>query len=98
MAHSLSSEKAKRQSDHEDRLIGQYVGPHPSNPSKAEYWLTDPGIPVWAVIGQWKAEGENIDETAAAYHISRVAVEAAVAYYHRHRELIDNRLAENEAA
>jgi uncharacterized protein (DUF433 family) len=60
------------------------------------YWLTDPGVPVWAVVGANKAEEGNADDVAAAYHISREQVDAALAYYRRHHALIDNRLAQNQ--
>jgi len=34
-----------------DALIARHVGPHPATPGLDEYWLVDPGIPVWAIIG-----------------------------------------------
>jgi uncharacterized protein (DUF433 family) len=81
-----------------DALIARHIGPHPSNPGLDEYWLREPGVPIWAVIGAYQAEGGNADEVAAAYAISREQVEAALAYYHRHQAVIDNRLAQNMPA
>ena len=81
-----------------DALIERYVGPHPTHPGLDEYWLKEPGVPVWAIIGAYQAEGGNADEVAAAYHLSREHVAAALAYYHRHRALIENRLAQNQSA
>ena len=78
--------------------IKQQFGPHPANPSLDEYWLPEPGVPVWAIIGGYRAEGGNVDDVAAAYHLLREQVEAALAYYQRHRTLIDNRLAQNQPA
>lgn len=79
-----------------DALIARHIGPHPANPGLEEYWLPEPGVPVWAIIGAYMAEQGNVDEVAAAYQLSREQVEAAVAYYQRHRPLIDNRLAQNQ--
>jgi uncharacterized protein (DUF433 family) len=81
-----------------DALIARHIAPHPSNPDLDEYWLSDPGVPVWAIIGAYKAEGGNADEVAAAYHLSSEQLAAALAYYQRHRSLIDNRLAQNQPA
>jgi hypothetical protein len=52
----------------------------------------EPLIPVWAIIGQWKAEEGDAGETAAAYHITREELEAVLAFYERHRAAIDGRL------
>ena len=80
-----------------DTLITHYIGPHPSNLGIDEYWLKEPGIPVWAIIGSLQANRNNADNVAALYHIGREAVEAAWAFYLRHRAVIDNRLAQNDA-
>jgi uncharacterized protein (DUF433 family) len=89
MVHALTDREM-------DALIARYIGPHPARPGRDEYWLSDAGVPVWAVVGAYKAEEGNADEVAAAYHLSRDEVDAALAYYARHRELIDNRLAQNQ--
>ena len=81
-----------------DALIAQHIGPHPATPGLDEYWLVVPGVPVWAIIGAYKAERGNADDVAAVYHLSREQVDAALAYYDRHREVIDNRLAQNQPA
>jgi uncharacterized protein (DUF433 family) len=96
MAHGIGSKQRRQHPDEE--LIARYIGPHPANPGKAEYWLKDAGIPVWAIIGQWRADHEDIAQAAAAYRVPQEAVEAAIAYYRAHKELIDDRLAANEAA
>lgn len=80
-----------------DASIARYIGPHPANPGLDEYWLRDPGVPVWAIVGAYAAEGGNADEVATAYNLSREQVDAALAYY-RHQDLIDNRLAQNQSA
>src|SRR5579884_927568 len=79
-----------------DALIARHIGPHPAQAGLDEYWITEPGVPVWAVVGAYQVEQGNVDEVAAAYHLTREQVEAALAYYARHRALIDNRLAQNQ--
>ena len=81
-----------------DILIAQHIGAHPSNPGREEYWLIEPGVPVWAIIGAYQAEGGDAEAVASTYHLSREQVDAALAYYDRNRSLIDNRLAQNHAA
>lgn len=80
-----------------DTLIAQHVSPHPSNVGLDEYWLKAPGIPVWAIVGSMHANHLNTDDVAALYHISHEEVEAAWAFYQRHRAIIDNRLTKNDA-
>jgi uncharacterized protein (DUF433 family) len=45
---------------------------------------------VWIVISYLK--GAEIPEVAAAYDVPEEAIVAAIAYYRRHRALIDARL------
>lgn len=80
-----------------DAMIARHIGPHPSNPGIDEYWLTQPGIPVWAIIGSMTADAGNAADVAAMYHISREEADAAWAYYLRHRSAIDHRIAQNRA-
>ena len=90
---------ARALADHDmDALIARNIIPHPTNPGLDEYWLAEPGVPVWAVIGAYKAEGGDVEEVATAYRLSREQVDAALAYYQRHRTLLDNRLAQNQSA
>jgi uncharacterized protein (DUF433 family) len=91
MVNSLTQREA-------EGLIVQHIGPHPANPGRDEYWLVEPGVPVWAVIGAYRAEGGDAEAVASTYHLSHEEVEAALVYYDRNRSLIDNRLAQNHAA
>jgi uncharacterized protein (DUF433 family) len=75
----------------------RHIGPHPSDSGIDEYWLKEPGIPVWAIIGSMQVNHNDADDVATLYHISREEVEAAWAFYLRHRAVIDNRLAKNDA-
>lgn len=80
-----------------DALIARHIGPHPANPGIDEYWLKAPGVSVWAIIGSLEANGGDPDAVARLYHLSRDEMDAALAFYARHRAVIDNRLAQNAA-
>lgn len=53
------------------------------------------GVPIWALIGYLEAVEGDLDRAARDYEISRDAVEAAVAYYRRNRDVIDARIEAN---
>lgn len=80
-----------------DILIARHIGPHPANPGLDEYWLKEPGVSVWAIVGSLEANGGDADAVARLYHLSRDELDAALAFYARHRAVIDNRLAQNAA-
>lgn len=86
--------------DRADALIAAYIEPHPTNPGIAEYRLRveENGYPVWAIIGDLTANGENIVQVAHDYEISLEAIQATRAFYARHRNEIDARLAVNNGA
>lgn len=81
-----------------DALVAEYIEQNPDRPGKDEARLKTYGISVWAIIGYWKASNGDRSETAAGYDVPIEAVEAAVAYYNRNREIIDARLDANLAA
>lgn len=53
------------------------------------------GVPVWALVGYWQVNGRDIDVVAKDYELPREAVQAAMAFYERHREVIDARMLAN---
>ncbi len=77
------------------QLVARWIEPHPSKGSAAEARLKDSKIAVWAIIGQLRAEGRDVPRVAEDYEIPVEAVEAALAYYDRHRAVIDDRLSTN---
>ncbi len=81
--------------DRDEALIAQYLEPNPNRPGAADWWVKDRGVSVWALVGYWKTPGQDVESVARAYAIPPEAVEAALAYYRRHQELIDDRLAAN---
>jgi uncharacterized protein (DUF433 family) len=80
-----------------DELIKRYIEPNPWKPQAEEAWLIESAIPVWSLIGDWKANGRNAARVAQDFEISEEEVRAALAYYRRHKCAIDTRLAANAA-
>ncbi len=81
----------------EKALVAKSIEPNPHRLGLDEARLKNYGVSVWALVGYLDAAGGDVDRVAADYELPRVAVEAALAYYRRHRELIDARLAANVA-
>jgi uncharacterized protein (DUF433 family) len=82
----------------EDALIEQYIEEDPYRPGPADAQLKEYGTAVWALISYLdRALGGNVEQAAADYEVPLAAVEAALAYYRRHRELVDARIALNAA-
>ncbi|HEX5415138.1 MAG TPA: DUF433 domain-containing protein, partial [Chloroflexota bacterium] len=64
---------------------------------RADARLREYGVPVWALIGQLQAIGNDLDQLATDYELPREAVEAALAYYRCNKQYIDARIALNAA-
>jgi uncharacterized protein (DUF433 family) len=77
-------------------LIREYIVPSEYHPGPADVRIKGTGVPVWAVIGQYKAEGGDAQYVADGYRISLEALQAALAYYEENTAVIDARLAANE--
>lgn len=96
---SNAARSANAEESRDDRLIERHIDPnwdrYPGR--RADARLLDSGVPVWALIGQLEAGGGDLDQVAADYNLPLEAVEAALAYYRRHRALIDARLLLNTA-
>jgi uncharacterized protein (DUF433 family) len=80
----------------EEELISRYIEPNPHKSTLAEAWLVGSAIPVWAIIGSVPGIGDDPSALAGAFGVSVDEIRAALAFYARHRSLIDARLAENE--
>ena len=78
-----------------DELITQYIEPNPHYPGIAEARLKRYGVAVWALIGQLPARANDLAQVARDYDVPLEAVEAAYAYYQRHRAVIDARIGAN---
>ena len=81
----------------DEELIKNYVKPNPNRPGPADVRLVPSAVSVWAIIGYLEAVHGDVCQTAADYRIPEEAVRAALAYYRKHREVIDARIAANAA-
>ena len=81
----------------DDRLIDAFVVSNPSLPGVEEARIVGYGVPVWALVAHSTAIGGNADEVASHYALPREAVDAALAYYRRHKAALDARIAANAA-
>ncbi|HEY7065307.1 MAG TPA: DUF433 domain-containing protein [Chloroflexota bacterium] len=79
----------------DEELIAQYLEPNPNRLGGANWRVKERAVSVWALVGYWKTVGEDIEKVAAGYVVPPEAVAAALAYYNRHPELIDDKLATN---
>ena len=78
-------------------LIERWIEPHPWRRNPAEVLLKGSALSVWALIGYLRMVDGDIHRTAVDYGITDEEVEAALAYYHENRAIIDARLAANAA-
>jgi uncharacterized protein (DUF433 family) len=91
--------QTKRPSKAADQeLIDRYIDPAWDRyGGRADARLKDYGVPVWALVGQLRATGYDLDELAESYLVPREAVDAAMAYYRQNKKYIDARLLLNSA-
>ena len=81
-----------------DGLIEHYIETDPSRPGPGGARLKEYGVPVWALVGHMNAVHGEVAQVAEDYDLPREAVEAALAYYHRHQAAIDAKLLANAAS
>lgn len=79
-------------------LLSHWIRPERIYPGDPNACITGTGISVWAIVGHWSYGECNAEATARAYGIEVEAVQAAIQYYRLHRDLIDARLAANDAS
>ena len=72
----------------EQELIERWIEQQPRRPDSAEARLVEFGVPVWALVGYLEAVDDDVAQVAADYEVPREAVEAALAYYRQHRQVI----------
>lgn len=79
----------------DEELIDKYIELNPNRPGRAEARVVGYAVPVWALVGYLEAVDGDVAQAAHDYRLPEEAVEAAVAYYRRHKTLIDARLEAN---
>ena len=83
-----------------DDLISRYIEPHPDPVKSGHAWyrLRERGVPVYAIIGSLTPAYDNTDDVAAAFGVSREAIDAAIAFYRRFKADLNCRLAASHVA
>jgi|SRR5579871_2546597 len=81
----------------EDKLIEDHIEPDPAVPGVEEARTIASGVPVWALVGHLRAIGGDVRQLAEDYEIPPAEVDAAMAYYRRHKAAVDARIAANAA-
>jgi hypothetical protein len=80
-----------------EELIAKYIEPHPAKPGFVNYSLkeNEGGYPVWAIIGDLAPGILSEADIMREIRISREALDAALAFYARHEDVIDARIIAN---
>jgi uncharacterized protein (DUF433 family) len=79
-----------------DTLIEAWIERNPIKRSKGDSRIKEYCISVWALVGHLKGVGWSVESAARDYRIPVDAVRAAVAYYDRYTDVIEDRLEANE--
>ena len=79
----------------DDELIARYIEPNPYHPTLDAARVRQYGVSVWAIIAHLHIVGDDVMQVAADYDLPREALEAAIAYYRRYKDLIDARIVAN---
>lgn len=82
----------------EDELIACWIVPNPEHPGPADARVLPGYVSAWVVIGQLQLDYWKPEAIAEGYDLPEEAVRATVAYYRRHQEAIDARIAEHRAS
>ncbi len=95
MIKTAKDHQQDNESRDESALINRWIDPESIARRVDAAWLVDSAVSVWALIGYLDAVGGDMQQVARDYDVPLEAVEAAVAFYRRHKILIDARIAAN---
>lgn len=95
-AHRATATTPDQSTD--DELIAGWIDADPVDGTPDEALIADRAVSVTAVITQLRLEDGDRAAVAAAYELPAEAVDAALAYHARHREVIDAAITLNAAA
>ena len=82
----------------DDELIGRWIDADLPFHTPDEALIVGTGVSVTAVVTQLRIENGDRTGVQAAYELPPEAIDAALAYYARHREVIDATITLNAAA
>ena len=81
----------------EQELIARHIEPDSCRSAPHEARLVEHGVSVWAIIAYLGVVNGDVKQVAEDYDVPVEAVQAALAYYQRYKDLIDARIAINAA-
>lgn len=73
-------------------LSQHWVQRNPNKLGPAEAWIGAYGVAVWVLINQLQLDNWKAQQVAEDYKLPLAAIEAAIAYYKRHKDIIDARI------
>jgi uncharacterized protein (DUF433 family) len=82
----------------DEEFVAQHIDANPGGRGPAEARLAEYGTSVWAIVAYWNAVDQDAGVVARDFEVPLDAIEAALAYYRLHKDLIDARLLLNSAA
>ena len=85
----------QRRPKNEERFV-RYIEENPFKPGIANARLVESGMAIWAFAGALEAAENDSVRLAHDYELSPEQVEAAIAYYQRYKEIIDDRRVANQ--
>lgn len=97
-AARLLDELLANNDSQDQALIERWIRPHPHRSGPGDAVVAESYVLVYALIGDLPTVCDDLDRVAADYEVPREAVEAALAYYRRHRGVIDARIYTGEPA
>jgi uncharacterized protein (DUF433 family) len=79
----------------EQELIDRLIEPHYGKRGYSESVVVDNGTSVWVVIQDWLSDSD-LTRVRSNWGLTEEAFAAAIAYYRRHKQVIDARIALEE--
>jgi uncharacterized protein (DUF433 family) len=76
----------------EQELIDRWIELSPRAPGYAEVVVADYGVSVWLLVNIWLHADGDIAAVMQHYDLPEEAVRAVLAYYRRHKALIDAKI------
>lgn len=81
--------RSERHGAAEDELIARHIWVDPEGEGWAEARLADGGVAVWAIVAAADSAGGHEGAAVERYELSDEQLRAAMAYYRRHKALVD---------
>ncbi len=78
-----------------EERFSRYIEENPFKPGLANARLVESGMAIWAFAGALEAAENDAAQIARDFELSPEQVEAAIAYYQRYKEIINDRRVAN---